>query len=183
MGSRIIPRMAQFGATTMIGPDIRLLLLDCFETIVEMEKGVYRPRLGIIDFLTHFGARVGIPIAVVSDASLKAVTQALGQAQLASYFVTVYHADNAAEELGEGRKRKRLDLPVAEFKIRANQTLFIGDSPLDAEAAQHYGVQFIRVPRSEDRSFSFANLITGPSRYRSQEFNVTFLDHYRKDKK
>jgi hypothetical protein len=105
MGSRIIPRMAQFGATTMIGPDIRLLLLDCFETIVEMEKGVYRPRLGIIDFLTHFGARVGIPIAVVSDASLKAVTQALGQAQLASYFVTVYHADNASEELGEGRKR------------------------------------------------------------------------------
>jgi phosphoglycolate phosphatase-like HAD superfamily hydrolase len=174
--------MDQFGATTIIGPDIRLLLLDCFETIVEMESGVYRPRLGMIDFLTHFGSRLGIPIAVISDASKEAVESALVQSRLSTYFITVYHAGNAAEDLGGGRARKRLDLPLSQFKIKAVQTLFIGDSPLDAEAAQHYGVQFIRVPRSEDRSFSFASLITGPSRYRSQEFNITFLDHYRKGK-
>ncbi len=174
--------MDQFGGTTIIGPDIRLLLLDCFETIVEMESSVYRPRLGMIDFLTHFGSRLGIPIAVISDASKEAVENALAQSRLTTYFITIYHAGNAAEELGSGRARKRLDLPLSHFKIKASQTLFIGDSPLDAEAAQHYGVQFIRVPRSEDRSFSFASLITGPSRYRSQEFNITFLDHYRKGK-
>ena len=174
--------MAQFGGMTIIGPDIRLLLLDCFETIVEMEGGVYRPRLGMIEFLTHFGSRLGIPIAVISDAAKEAVDSALTQAGLATYFVMVYHAGNAAEDLGEGRARKRLDVPIANFKIKAHQALFIGDSPLDAEAAQHFGVEFIRVPRSEDRSFTFASLITGPSRYRSQEFNITFLDHYRKGK-
>ncbi len=175
--------MNQFGAATTIGPDIRLLLLDCFETIVEMDNGVYRPRLGMVDFLTHFGARNGIPIAVISDAAQAAVEQALEQAKVRTYFLTIYHAGNAAEDLGSGRFRKRLDLAVQQFHIKPNQTLFIGDSPLDAEAAQYYGVQFIRVPRSEDRSFSFANLITGPSRYRSQEFNITFLDHYKKNKK
>jgi phosphoglycolate phosphatase-like HAD superfamily hydrolase len=177
-----MPNMAQFGASTIIGPEIRLLLLDCFETIVEMQDGEYRPRLGMIDFLTHFGSRLGIPVMVISDAAKEAVEQALEQARLATYFITLYHAGNAAADLGDGRTRKRLDLPLADFNIKASQTLFIGDSPLDAEAAQYYGVQFIRIPRSEDRSFSFATLITGPSRYRSQEFNITFLDHYRRGK-
>ena len=172
--------MSQFGGATTIGPEVRLILLDCFETMVELEGKSYRPRLGIPEFLTHFGSRVGIPIAVISDAKQSEVDAALTQARLATYVVKVYHADNAAEKLDGGRTRKRLDVPLGEFKVKATQTLFIGDSPLDAEAAQHYHVQFIRVPRSEDRSFSFANLITGPSRYRSQEFNVTFLDRYAK---
>lgn len=172
--------MSQFGGTTTIGPDVRLILLDCFETMVELEGNTYRPRLGMTDFLTHFGSRIGIPIAVISDAKKAEVEQALAQARLATFVVTIYHADNAAEALGSGRMRKRLDVPLTDFKVKPTQTVFIGDSPLDAEAAQHHGVQFIRVPRSEDRSFSFANLITGPSRYRSQEFNITFLDRYTK---
>lgn len=173
--------MSQFGGATTIGPEVRLILLDCFETMVELEGKTYRPRLGITEFLTHFGSRVGIPIAVISDAKQSEVDAALSQARLATYVVKVYHAGNAAEKLDNGRTRKRLDVPLSEFKVQATQTLFIGDSPLDAEAAQHHRVQFIRVPRSEDRSFSFANLITGPSRYRSQEFNVTFLDRYEKN--
>jgi phosphoglycolate phosphatase-like HAD superfamily hydrolase len=172
--------MSQFGGATTIGPEVRLILLDCFETMVELEGKTYRPRLGITEFLTHFGSRVGIPIAVISDAKQNEVDAALAQARLRTYVVKVYHADNASEKLEGGRARKRIDVPLNEFKVKATQTLFIGDSPLDAEAAQHYHVQFIRVPRSEDRDFSFAKLITGPSRYRSQEFNITFLDHYAK---
>lgn len=176
--------MSQFGGATTIGPDVRLILLDCFETMVELEGKTYRPRLGMTDFLTHFGSRIGIPIAVISDAKKAEVESALAQARLTTFVVALYHVDNAAETLGSGRMRKRLDVPLADFKVKPTQTVFIGDSPLDAEAAQHHGVQFIRVPRSEDRTFSFANLITGPSRYRSQEFNVTFLDRYgKKDKR
>lgn len=174
--------MSQFGGATIIGPDIRLMLLDCFETMVELDGTSYRPRVGMVEFLTHFGSRVGIPIAVISDAAKAEVEKALAQAHLTTYVVTVYHAGNAAEDLGEGRMRKRLDVPLADFKVKPKQALFIGDSPLDAEAAQHFGVQFIRVPRSEDRSFDFAKLITGPSRYRSHEFNITFLDRYKKGK-
>lgn len=175
--------MSQFGGATTIGLNVRLILLDCFETMVELEGNAYRPRLGMIEFLTHFGSRAGIPIAVISDAQKSEVDTALSQAGLTTYVVSVYHAGNAAESLGGGRARKCLNIPVADFQVTASHTLFIGDSPLDAEAAQHYGVQFIRVPRSEDRSFSFANLITGPSRYRSQEFNVTFLERYKKDQR
>ena len=175
--------MSQFGGATTIGPDVRLILLDCFETMVELDGTTYRPRLGMTEFLTHFGSRVGIPIAVISDAKKAEVDAALTQARLSTFVVTVYHADNAAETLGSGRMRKRLDVPMSDFKVKPTQTLFIGDSPLDAEAAQHHGVQFIRVPRSEDRTFSFANLITGPSRYRSQEFNITFMDRYNKKDK
>lgn len=172
--------MSQFGGATTIGPDVRLILLDCFETMVELEGTTYRPRLGMTEFLTHFGSRVGIPIAVISDAKKAEVDAALTQARLGTFVVAVYHADNAAEQLDNGRMRKRIDVPMVDFKIKPTQVVFIGDSPLDAEAAQHHGVHFIRVPRSEDRSFSFANLITGPSRYRSQEFNITFLDRYGK---
>ena len=176
--------MSQFGGATTIGPDVRLILLDCFETMVELEGQSYRPRLGMKDFLTHFGARVGIPIAVISDAKKNEVDAALAEARLGTFVVKVYHAENAGEHLAGGRFRKRLDVPVADFKIKPTQVVFVGDSPLDAEAAQHHGVHFIRVPRSEDRSFSFASLITGPSGYRSQEFNITFLERYtKKDKR
>lgn len=148
--------------------------------MVELDGHVYRARNGMREFLAHYGAKVGLPIAVISDASQELVERALTEARLATYPVAIYHAANAAEDLGDGRRRKRLDLAVADFKVSPEQALFIGDSPLDAEAAQHYGVQFIRVPRSEDRSFSFVTLIGGASRYQSQEFNLTFLDRYTK---
>lgn len=173
--------MAQFGGATTITPEVRLILLDCFETLVELDGGCYRPRLGMREFLAHFGSRVGLPLVVVSDATKEQVERALSQAELASFVIAVYHAGNAMETLPDGRTRKRLDLPMRDFASGPAQTVFIGDSPFDAEAAKHYQVRFIRVPRSEDSGFSFASLISGPSRYRSQEFNVTFLDRYRKN--
>ncbi len=175
--------MPQFGGGTVITHDTRLILLDCFETLVELEGGAYRPRRGMPEFLAHFATRVGTPLAVVSDAGQAEVERALNQAGVGGYLVRIYHAGNAAADLGGGRQRKRLDLALADFKVRPEQAVFIGDSPLDAEAAQHHGVRFIRVPRSEDRGFSFASLITGPSRYRSQEFNLKFLARYGKDAK
>jgi beta-phosphoglucomutase-like phosphatase (HAD superfamily) len=176
-------RMPQFGGGTVITHDTRLILLDCFETLVELEGGAYRPRRGMRDFLAHFASRVGTPLAVVSDAGRSEVERAVASAGVGGFLVRIYHGDNAAEDLGGGRRRKRLDLAVADFKVTPAQAVFIGDSPLDAEAARHYGVRFIRVPRSEDRGFSFASLITGPSRYRSQEFNLKFLECYGKDAK
>ena len=175
--------MPQFGGGTVITHDTRLILLDCFETLVELEGGAYRPRRGMLEFLSHFASRVGTPLAVVSDAGRSEVERAVKQAGVGGFLVRIYHAGNAAEDLGGGRQRKRLDLAVADFKVSPEQAVFIGDSPLDAEAARHYGVRFIRVPRSEDRGFSFASLITGPSRYRSQEFNLKFLERYGKDAK
>lgn len=176
-------RMPQFGGSTVITPGIRLILLDCFETLVELEHGKYRPRQGMREFLIHFSNRASVPVAVVSDAEKSQVEAAVTEAGLATYLVAIYHAGNAAEDLGGGRRRKRLDKPVSDFSLRPEQAVFIGDSPLDGEAAKHYQVQFIRVPRSEDRHFSFASLITGPSRYRSQEFNEIFLERYSKDNK
>jgi phosphoglycolate phosphatase-like HAD superfamily hydrolase len=175
--------MPQFGGGTVITLDTRLILLDCFETLVELEGGAYRPRLGMPEFLAHFASRVGTPLAVVSDAGQAEVERAVAEAGVGGSLMRIYHAGNAAEDLGGGRTRKRLDLALADFKVRPEQAVFIGDSPLDAEAAQHYRLRFIRVPRSEDRRFTFASLITGPSRYRSQEFNLTFLERYGKDAK
>jgi phosphoglycolate phosphatase-like HAD superfamily hydrolase len=172
--------MPQFGAATTITTRTRLILLDCFETLVELDGAAYRPRKGVIDFLAWFRDRQPTKLAVISDAEQDLVEAALGQAGLSGYLLAVYHAGNALERLPEGRSRKRLDVPLTQLGVGAAQTIFIGDSPLDGEAAAHYQVPFIRVPRSEDRAFSFATLISGPSRYNSQEFSVTFLDQYLK---
>ena len=93
-------------------------------------------------------------------------------------FHGIYHAGNAAEQLAGGKTRKRLDVPLAEFAVPAEAAVFIGDSPLDAEAARHHGVPFIRIPRSEDRGFSLDVLLHGPSRYRSTEFSAHLLKSF-----
>ena len=72
---------------------------------------------------------------------------------------------------------------VARFRVAAPEAVFIGDSPLDAEAARHFAVPFVRVPRSEDRDFTFSTLIRGPSRYQSSEFSTVFLERYLNRKK
>jgi hypothetical protein len=174
--------MPQFGGETVISKDVRLILMDCFETLVELDEKGYGPRQGIGDFLRHFVRDRKIPVVVISDAGEDLILSALTQASVRHLIAAIYHAGNASEQLGEGRVRKRLDRPVADFKIKAEDAVFIGDSPLDAQAAQHYGMPFIRVPRSEDAMFSFTTLITGPSRYRSGDFSEILTDRYRKDK-
>lgn len=175
-----MPAMPQFGAATTITTRTRLILLDCFETLVELDGAAYRARKGVMDFLSWFRDRQPTKLAVISDADQALVEGALRQAGLVQFLVAIYHAGNALERLPEGRVRKRLDVAMQAQGCSAAQTIFIGDSPLDAEAAAHYQVPFIRVPRSEDRAFSFATLISGPSRYDSQEFSATFLDQYTK---
>lgn len=172
--------MAQYGSVTTITPRTRLILLDCFETLVELVDGLYRPRQGVSDFIRHFSLKRAVPLVVISDAELEVVESALEQADLRGGVTAIYHAGNALEDLGDGRLRKRLDVPLSDFQVRPAFAVFIGDSPLDALAAQHHGVPFIRVPRSEDHAFSFASLISGPSRYDSGEFSATFLDEYLK---
>src|ERR1043165_7046173 len=103
--------MSQFGGATTIGPDVRLILLDCFETMVELDGTTYRPRLGMTDFLTHFGARVGVPLAVTGDAKRGEGAGGLARARMAPFLLAVSHVGNAAEEPGSGRMRKRLDVP------------------------------------------------------------------------
>lgn len=170
--------MNQFGAGTIITANIRLILLDCFETLVELIDGRYVPRRGVVEFLQHFHGRPATTLVVVTDAADAEVRAALAQARLEAWFARVYHAGDALEDLGEGRTRKRLDVPLRDFKVAPHEAVYIGDSPLDGEAARHHRLHFIRVPRSEDRGFSFASLIGGPSRYNSAEFSAAFLEQY-----
>lgn len=169
--------MDQFGSATVIKRSTALVLMDCFETLVECDQDGYRPRRGVPTLLA-FLRRKGIPVAVISDAPKATVLAALAGAGLQDRVGRIWHSGNAQEVLPDGRCRKRLDLPVAEHGCRADQAVFIGDSPFDALDARHYGIPFIRVPRSEDRTFSFARLVDGPSRYSSGEFTDRFLRRY-----
>ncbi len=159
----------QFGSDTVIGLHVRLILMDCFDTLVQFGDEGYQPRRGIHRFLDVFAADRRVPVAVISDAPEAAIAGALRQAGLLARITGMYDR-KASDDLGAGRLRKRLDIPLAEHHLRPAQAVFIGDSPLDAEAAKHHGVPFVRVPRSEDRTFSFERLIAGPSRYNSGEF-------------
>ncbi len=170
--------MDSFGSDTVIGPQVRLILMDCFETLVQFGDHGYSARLGVDVFLDTFVVTQHLPVVVISDAPESAIVGALRQAKLLSRIASI-HDGRAGEDLGAGRSRKRLDLPLRELGVRPRQAVFIGDSQLDAEAAQFHGVPFIRVPRSEDRSFSFERLIAGPSRYRSGEFAVHLQNEYR----
>jgi len=172
--------MPQFGATTTITSDVRLIILDCFETLVELDGTQYRPRNGVPAFLEHYTRTRPTTLVVASDTEREVVNAALDQAGLVQWFAAVYHLGNAIEHLGGGRIRKRLDVPMSDFQVTAEQTVFIGDSPMDAEAARHVRVPFIRVPRSEDSGFSFAALIGGPSKYNSAEFSATLIDRYQR---
>jgi phosphoglycolate phosphatase-like HAD superfamily hydrolase len=166
----------QFGSETVIGPRVRMLLMDCFETLIELGAGGYVARRGLRRFLDEMASR-GLIATVISDAPEPAVVGALRQAGLLERFSSIYDRRTAVE-IGNGRLRKRLDVPLADAGIAPSEAVFIGDSPLDAEAAQLHQVPFIRIPRSEDRAFSFEQLISGPSKYASDEFAFTFDRHY-----
>lgn len=172
----------QFGAGTVIPNDIGLIILDCFETLVEMRERVYIARQGIPEFLDHF-ARRQVPLAVLSDGEQGAVEAALAQAGIADRIGLVVGAPTSLVQLPDGRVLKRLDHMLQRYGLPLSSVVFIGDSPLDAEAAKHFQVPFVRVPRSEDRDFSFSILIHGPSRYQSSEFTAVFLERYLQRKK
>ena len=168
----------QFGAGTVVPPDMDLLILDCFETLVELRGRSYIPRQGVVAFLDHFRTKRQVPLVVLSDGEQAAVEAALAQAGLGDRFAAIVGAPESLGQLPDGRMLKRLDLLIERFAVALARTVFIGDSPLDAQAAQHHGVPFIRVPRSEDEQFTFTCLITGPSRYQSSEFSAVFLERY-----
>ena len=172
----------QLGADTVLNDRHRLVLMDCFETLVQFADGRYIARNGIPTFLAEITQRRRKVVVVISDAAESVVLAAIREAGLTMYIRDVYHAGNAAEDLGHGRMCKRLDLPLQHLGRTREEVVFIGDSPLDAEAAQHHGIPFIRVPRSEDADFTFTALLAGPSRYDSGEFSQTMLNSYLKPK-
>ena len=167
-----------YGSDTVIGKQVRLILMDCFETLIQLTADGYVARHGIHRFIDHFSVQRRVPIIVLSDAPEAAITGALRQAGLLAQMSGIYDT-RAADQLPGGRARKRLDLPLRDHGISNEAAVFVGDSQLDAEAARHHGVPFIRVPRSEDREFSFERLIDGPSRYRSGEYSVHFDQAFR----
>lgn len=173
----------QFGSGTIIPANAGLIILDCFETLVEMRERTYIARQGVDAFIEHFSRRLRVPLAVLSDGEQSAVEAALSQAGLAGRTAAVVGAPDSLLQLPDGRVLKRLDLLLQRFSVQAEAAVFVGDSPLDAQAARHFGVPFVRVPRSEDRDFTFASLIHGPSRYQSSEFSAVFLERYLNRKK
>ena len=112
--------MPQFGAGTIISGDAKLILLDCFETLVALEGSKYRARNGVVAFLDHFSGKADL--VVVSDAEEETVVKALDQAGLQSRIKRIYHAGNAIVRDGAGRIRKRLDVPLTDFKIQPSAT-------------------------------------------------------------
>jgi phosphoglycolate phosphatase-like HAD superfamily hydrolase len=172
------PAPFQFGGGTIIPPRVKLLILDCFETLVELRGRAYVPRRGIPEFLDHFSGRRQVPIAILSDGEQAVVDAAVAQSGLADRLAVVVGAPESIELTADGQPLKRLDRMLGRFAATRDQTVFIGDSPLDAQAARTHEVPFVRVPRSEDRAFSFAALIAGPSRYQSTEFSAVFLETY-----
>lgn len=168
----------EYGSDTVIGAHVRVILMDCFETLVQLTEHGYSARKGIERFIDHFATTRKIPLIVISDAPEAAIANALRQAGLLNRIAGIYDT-RSADKLPDSRARKRLDLPLKDMQLEASMSVFIGDSQLDAQAAQFHGVPFIRVPRSEDREFSFERLISGPSRYRSGEFIVHLEQAYR----
>ena len=122
-------------------------------------------------------------MVIHSDAQRALVTKALDQAGLIDKFDAIYDAENAGESLDDDTALKCLDIPMKDYRVEREQTVFIGDSPMDAISAHNYGVPFIRVPRSEDQSFTFAMLINGPSRYSSEVFEQILDDFYEDEQK
>lgn len=173
--------MSQFGADTTIPRDVKLLILDCFDTLIELVDGSegYRPRRGVEVFVRHYAERLALPVVVQSDAALPHLRGALAEAGLDGRFAGYYGAPDAIDDAGDGRLLKRLNLPLADFGVAVADAVFIGDSRLDAESAQRHGLRFIRVPGSADRDFSFETLLVGPSRYRSAEYTTRMLRRYR----
>ena len=170
----------QLGADTILSDHHRLVLMDCFETLVQFSDGRYVARQGIPVFLEEITKRRRKVVVVISDAAESVIRDALHQAGLLRYLREIYHAGNSAEDLGQGRTRKRLDLPLKHHGCAREDAIFIGDSPFDAEAAAHHRIAFIRVPRSEDATFTFTTLLAGPSRYQSGEFFQTMAQSYLK---
>jgi phosphoglycolate phosphatase-like HAD superfamily hydrolase len=167
------------GSQTVILPSTQLILLDCFETLVQLDGTAYRARLGVEAFLDHYAVMRRVPCVVISDATETAVETALDQAKLRARFGALYHAGNALQTFPDGRSLKRLDRPLHDLGIAAKDAVFIGDSKFDEVAARHFKVPFIRIPRSEDHRFSLATLITGASQYNSGEFEIRMLNRYR----
>lgn len=173
------PGGPQFGGSTVIPPDVALLIFDCFETLIALNGRRYAPRRGVPELLDHLAATCPeTPRVVISDADAALVEAALAEAGLRERIDAVFGAPESLATLPDGRQIKRLDMVMERYRAPLQRTVFIGDSPLDAAAAQHHRVPFIRVPRSEDQAFSFACLISGPSRYHSTEFSAVFLQHY-----
>ena len=168
----------QMGADTVLSDRHRLVLMDCFETLVQYADGRYIARTGVVVFLEEITKRRRKTVVVISDAAQQVIEAALRESGLWGYVRDVYHAGNSAEDLGHGRMRKRLDLVLTEYQTARDDAVFIGDSPLDAEAAAFHQVPFIRVPRSEDHTFTFVSLLAGPSRYDSGEFSSKLFQTY-----
>jgi phosphoglycolate phosphatase-like HAD superfamily hydrolase len=171
--------MGQHGSDTTIADTARLIVFDCYETLVHMDRRRYLPRRGVVALLLHL-RRSHRQLVVLSDGEREGVLKALAEAELDGFIDAVYGVAEGCQRLADGRIVKRLDVPMQAHGVTAAQTVFIGDSQLDSLAAQQFMVPFIRVPRSEDVSFSFARLIGGSSRYSSEIFSQVIDERYRR---
>ncbi|MFW5846425.1 MAG: HAD family hydrolase [Planctomycetota bacterium] len=168
----------QHGSDTLIGNHVRLVVFDCYETLIQMQDRRYRARRGVAALLRHL-QRGGKLLVVLSDGERAQVEADLEEADLQPFFTQVFGCEEACRAEADGRMMKLLEVPIEACRVQIAQTVFVGDSPLDGQAAERAGVPFIRVPRSEDASFSFARLIGGSSRYSSGVFDDTLRRLYR----
>ncbi|MFW5846418.1 MAG: HAD family hydrolase [Planctomycetota bacterium] len=173
--------MVQFGSDTVLDDSMRLVVFDCFDTLVCMRQRRYIARNGVRRLLNHL-AKQRRELAILSDGSERGVRSALQQAGLGNRFPEIFAVERACELGADGIMRKRLDRVMAHFRRSPAETVFIGDSPIDAEAARSQGAHFIRVPGEADTDFSFAQLLDGASHYHSECYVDRLLRSYRQDR-
>lgn len=133
-----------------------LVILDFYDTIVQLEDEEWVPRKGIGGLLLAL-QKSGRRLAVCSDAGEDKIWERLGG--LAGYFAGIYGHSSLVHD-GEA-VYKDLGRICEEQGVAKERAVFLGDNYLgtDERSAWRYGIRYVRVPNArEDRDYDFSQL-------------------------
>lgn len=133
-----------------------LVILDFYDTIVQLEGEAWLPRRGIGELLLAL-QRSGKRLAVCSDAGEDRIQERLGS--LVEYFAHIYGHSTLVHE--DETYYKDLGRICEEQGVPKERAIFLGDNYVgtDERSAKRYGIEYIRVPNArEDRDYDFLQL-------------------------
>lgn len=137
--------------------DYDLVILDFYDTIVQMEGEEWVPRNGIPELLEAL-KDAGKILAVCSDAGEEHIVERLGN--LVSYFVGIYGHSNLVQE--DETHYKNLGCICQDTGVQKERTVFVGDNHkgLDQRSGEHYSIEYVKVPNArEDKEYDFSQLV------------------------
>ncbi len=97
--------------------------------------------------------RSGIRTAIVSTKFRRRITGILAREKLADAFELIVGGEDVAQHKPDP---EGLNRALAGLNVTAADSVYVGDHPVDAEAAQRAGVRFIAVLRGSSRVSDFA---------------------------